>query len=185
MDLNLETLRTRGRARKLTAAVERPLREADLRMLEVEKGVAPAPIAKIRERHHALARCLADGLSEAEAAIACGYSASRISILKADPTFQELVKFYTSEVNERYFGLHDAMAELGVDSVRELQDRLEESPDEFTVKELREIAAFAADRTGHGPSSKQEVSHTVNFGERLEAARQRIIDITPKKLDHE
>lgn len=181
MDLNLETVRVRGRARKqVAAAVVRPLREADLALLESEGEVKPTPIAKIRERHHALARCLADGMSEAEAGIATGYSASRISILKGDPSFADLVKFYRDSAAERYLGMHDMLAAVGMDATTEILDRLEEDPTQFKVKELIELASFGADRTGHGPTSKQEVNHTVNFGARLEAARRRMIDITPE-----
>lgn len=181
--LNLESVRTRGRAAKpVTVSRGEDLRPADLALLAAERGSKAPSIKKLRDRHHALARCLADGLSEGEAAIATGYDRSRVSILKDDPSFKELVAFYRSEVQERYLGLHEAMSQLGLDSVRELQDRMEDAPEEFSPKELLAMAQFAADRTGHGPSSKQEVNHTVNFGARLEAARARMVDITPERL---
>lgn len=184
MDLNLDTVRIKGRATKpVTVSRGEDLCRADLELLSASRGSRAPGIVKVRERHHALARCLASGMSEGEAAIATGYDRSRISILKSDPTFKELMSFYRAEVQERYFGLHERMAALGVDSVDELLDRLEAEPEKFSVKDLRELAAFAADRTGHGPTAKQEVTHTVNFGARLEAARQRMIDVTPRGDD--
>lgn len=180
-DLGLETVRVKGRAtRRVTVAEAGELRLSDLKLLEGERSVAAPGITKVRERHHALARCLASGMSEGQAAIACGYVGSRVSILKGDPTFQELVKFYQAEVNERYLGLHELLGALSKDAASELLDRLETDPDGFDHEELMSLLKLGADRTGHGPTSKQEVNHTVNFGARLEAARQRMIDVTPR-----
>lgn len=181
MDLRLETVRTRGRAARRIAVEEvRELEEADLALLGEERGVKPHGIKKLRDRHHALARCLADGLTDAEASAVTGYDGSRISVLKGDPAFKELVEFYRANRDAQYVEMHEALAGLGRDAVLELRDRMEDEPEKFTNKELRELVTNLADRTGHGPTSKQEHTHTVNVGARLEAARQRMIDVTPR-----
>src|SRR5262245_47529587 len=87
VDLGLN-LHLGGRAAKpVFAQVTRPLREADLALLSSERGIQPVALKRITERHHALARCLATGMSATEASIVTGYSPSRISILKDDPAF--------------------------------------------------------------------------------------------------
>lgn len=161
------------------------LTEEDLRSLDAPRETSAPRIKKLRERHHALARLLAEGKSEQEAGIATGYSSSRISILKADPSFKELLTFYSEKSAERYYDTHAALAALSADAVEELRDRLEEAPDNFTVGQLESLAKMSLDRTGHGPSTKSEVNVKVGLADRLEAARERsaqrrlMKDITP------
>jgi hypothetical protein len=180
MDLSGEILRTRGRAAKpVTATVVRELDEADLALLAEEKGSTTPPLKRLSERHHALARCLASGQSSGDAAIACGYVPSRVSILLADPAFTELVEFYRADVNAQYLGLHEVLAGLAHDSARELQERLEDdmSADkkELSVGQLLEMTKMGADRTGHGPqTSATNVNINVDLAGRLEAARKRV-----------
>src|SRR5690348_6944168 len=98
-----QPLRTAGRAAKaVSASVIRELDETDLALLADEKGSKAAPLKRISERHHALARCLASGMAPGNAAITCGYAPSRVSILLDDPAFQELLAFYRADVNEKY-----------------------------------------------------------------------------------
>lgn len=178
--LSIDTVRTRGRAQaRVVVTGTRELTLGELESLRDERGVRPPPVKKLRERHHALARCLADGLTNNEAALTTGYDPSRISILLADPAFKDLIAFYRSAKVEQYADMHQRLAVLGTTAVDELQDRLEEAGESFSANELLKVAEFAADRSGYGPSSKQEVSHTVNFGARLEAARRRMIDVSP------
>lgn len=174
MDLNLG-IRTRGRAAKPVVAAElRRLEASDIALLATEKGVKAPSITKLRDSHHALARCLASGLRPAEASIVTGYSNSRISILQADPTFAELVEFYRSVETEALADLQRRMATMALDALQELHDRLLEDPEKISSSMLLEVIKTMADRTGNGPSSKStQVSINVNLAERLEAARRR------------
>lgn len=176
MDLNLDINipRLRGRAtRPVDAEVVRPLTEADIAMLGTEMGAKPPALKRLSDRHHALARALASGMSESDAALIVGISGSRVSILKADPTFQELVRFYRSGVQEQFRDLHARLAGLSMDAADELQERLEETPESISTGQLMDIVKLGADRTGHGPSSTQ-VNVNVNLAERLRAARERV-----------
>ena len=185
-------LRTRGRkAQPPLVAVLGPLLPADLAALEESRGSTSAPLKKLRERHHALARAMADGMKPGDAAIMYGYSASRISILQADHSFAELVKFYTAKVDEKYYGMHDRMAAAGMHAVDEIQDRLEDTPEDFSISQLLEVSKTYADRTGHGVTTTTEVNVKVGLADRLNTARQRadaaiagpIIDVTPETID--
>jgi hypothetical protein len=175
-------LRIAGRAKKLTVGEARELEEHDLlRLAEPRETTAP-PIKKLRERHHALARMLASGLAPGEAGIACGYSGSRVSILQGDPAFKELVGHYRAGAAERYFDGHSVMAELHIDAVEELRERLEDDAESFSHGQLMELAKLTADRTGFGPSVKSEVNVKIGLADKLAAGRARVAqmrDVTP------
>lgn len=173
--------RTRGRAAKsLVFAEVRALDAADLSLLGEEKGSRAPALKRLGDRHHALARCLASGMTEADAALACGYVGSRVSILKSDPAFKELLAFYRDDTDRAYRDMHERLAGLSRDAVDELHTRLEEDMQaeekKISVGHLLEIAKMGADRTGHGPQSSQNVNVNVGIASRLEAARRRVAD---------
>lgn len=185
-------LRVTGRpAAPLTFNYVRDLGEEDLHGLQNARESSAPGIVKLRERHHALAKLLVQGVSPGDAGIATGYSNSRVSILQADPTFQELMAFYREGVQERFYTAQEAMAALALDSTEELRERLDDTPDEFSVAQLLDMSKFAMDRTGNGPSTKQEVNIKVGLADRLAAARTRVSDqralkdVTPKELPNE
>lgn len=173
--------RTRGRAARDVAFAEvRALAETDIALLGAEKGSKAPPLKRLGDRHHALARCLASGMSDGDAAIACGYVQSRVSILKGDPAFQELLAFYREDTDRAYRDMHERLAGLSRDAVDELHARLEEDMEaeekKIGIGHLLEIAKMGADRTGHGPQSSQTVNVNVGIAARLEAARRRVAD---------
>lgn len=176
MELTGEIFRTRGRAAlPLTPVIVRELQGSDLALLSVEKGSTAKPIKRISDRHHALARNLASGMGEGEAAIICGLSISHVSILKADPTFKELLEFYRADVTKEYLGLHERLANVAGTALDELQSRLEEEPEKLTVGQLLAVTQMGADRTGFGPQSSQtNVNVNVDMASRLQAARERV-----------
>lgn len=181
--------RTTGRAAlPLHAGQVRELDEGDLALLQQEKGSTAPPLKRLAERHHALARCLASGMEPGQAAVTCGYSASRVSILQADPAFQELLEFYREDVNKAYRDLHERLAGLSLDATDELSARLEEEMQaeekKFSVGQLLEIAKMGADRTGFGPqTSSTNVNINVDMAARLKAARERVAARTIEHKD--
>jgi hypothetical protein len=185
MDLNLDiTPRTRGRAAVLVGATfVRELVEADLAALAVEKGSSTSPIKRLSERHHALARAIASGMGEGEAAIVCGYSISRVSILKSDPAFRELVAFYVDEKDKAFRSVQDKLAGIASDALDELQTRIEDEPEKLTVTQLLSIVTMGTDRTGNGPSSTQNVNHNVGLASRMDAARARLAERRAKAAE--
>lgn len=189
MDLGLDIAAITKPGRRpapLSAEVTRPLGEADLALLAQNRGIEAAPIKKITERHHALARALASGLSEAEAAAHVGYSLSRVSILKGSPAFRELLDLYRTSADAQFAEMHATLAGLSKDAALELRARLEDNPDSLSVGQLLQTIQMAADRTGFGPTSKQETTVRFDLSDRLAAARERARlaqeprDITPE-----
>ena len=168
-------LRLNGRSGKpIAAVVAGNLTQDDLDTLKVERGEITPPLQKLRTKHHALARAIASGMPDIDAAILIGYTPSRVSILKTDPSFRELIRFYTAKVDDQYLGMHERMAGLGLDAVNELSDRLDEDSDSFSNTQLMELASRMGDRTGHGPSSSTNVNVKVGLADRLLQARTRM-----------
>lgn len=176
MDLDLDTIRTRGRAPAfLTATYVRDLDEADIVALGAEQGVKAPALKRISDRHHALARAISSGLPPGEAALICGYDISRVSILQADPAFQELLSFYRDEKDKAFRNVQDKLAGLASDVIDEIQTRIEDEPEKIPMGQLIQLASFAADRSGNGPqTSTTNLNVNVGMADKLEAARRRV-----------
>lgn len=149
----------RGRkAAPLTLTKLRDLTDADALAISEgnlpSKDSHPAPIKTIRATHHALARLLAQGVRDGEASAITGYCPSRISILKQDPTFSELISYYSSQVEEKFLDTHERLAKLGQSFIDEIQERLEAAPEEFSIGQLYGGAELCLDRSSAPPKGK-------------------------------
>jgi len=139
----------------LDALYDRELTLEDLDQMAKPKGSSTPPIKRLRTQHHHLARLLAEGRREVECSAMTGYSQSRISILKNDPAFAELIEHYKTEAAAAYVNVHERLAALGVTCLEELQARVDEDPEKFSNKELRELAAMLLDRSVAPPKGVQ------------------------------
>lgn len=186
MDLGLDTVRVIGRPRtKVTAVVIRELTPTDMALLALDRGVKAPALKSIRDSHHAIARCVAEGKNGVETQLITGYSASRISILKADPAFQQLVAFYAERVGEikdkAFIDTQAKLAALGSDAIDELADRLNDSPEKIDTDELVDIVKLSADRTGHGPQTKStNVNVNVDLAQRIAQGRERVARLSSR-----
>lgn len=177
MDMDLTAFRLSGRvARILEGQVLRELTAEDLRRLDEPRGVVAVPLKRLHQRHHALARLIAEGVTVQAAATILGMDPGRVSVLKSDPTFRELVQFYESDVKQRYLDKHEVLANISMDAALELQERLEDPDKRTKISEMTlvKMIEMAADRTGMGPTVKQEVNVNVNLAERMKQARERV-----------
>ncbi len=167
----------------LIAEFDRELTAEDIASLEDRPRGSKAPaLVRISARHHRLARMLAEGFEPSAAGLACNLVGSRVAILQADPMFRELVEFYRGKVTERYLDMHERLSGVAETALDILQERLEDTPDDFDQIELMKLAAMGADRVGHGPSSTTNTNVNVNLGARLEAARVRMRSITESNV---
>lgn len=165
-------------AKVVEASAVRELRESDLAMLATERGIKPSHIQRLTDRHHALARCIATGMSAEEAGLCTAYTPSRISILKGDPAFEELVAFYRGDKGAQVQDLGEKLLSITRDAADVMQSRLEDTPEAFTVGELTDLLKTGADRTGFGPKATT-VNVNVNLGDRLKSARERAAQASP------
>lgn len=133
---------TRPQPPPLEINIVRFLTEDDLEILNNPPALgtqAPA-IQSLRATHHQLAQLLVRGVTESEASLITGYSLSRISILKSDPTFSELLANYSTQRELAFADTLDRMRILGLSALDELQERLESSPEKWSNREVMEMA---------------------------------------------
>lgn len=112
-----------------------------------------APLVKIRQPHHMLAKLVSEGKPTVEISAITGYSPSRIATFRHDPAFRELVAFYEEQAVMSHPDVVAQIRHITLTAAQEIQERLEEDPSKFSNKELRDLMAAGLDRTGHGPQS--------------------------------
>jgi hypothetical protein len=176
----------------------RALTEADIAKMWEHRDSTKSGVPRLkalRYNHHLLAKAVASGKSLLECSRITGLSIQRVSDLKNDPAFQELVSFYAEELHEVYTDVHSRMAALGTSVLEELQERFEMEPEKFTKRELLEMFTTMADRSiataKGGPKPQAGVTATgaglalqINFvapqGETLDATPgQLVVNPTP------
>lgn len=190
LDLESVSVRTRGRARRpLQAEVVRDLAPSDLAMLDVRRDSKPPRLMRLRDSHHRLAQVLAVGASPGEAGMQTGYSQSRISILLADKSFQDLIEVYrrdNARLRAEYADMATANMIRGERIIEEALEAVADADEPVSLGELRpvlDIVADRADRFGY-PKKSTQVNVNLDFAGKLEAARRRsglTLDVTPVK----
>jgi len=156
----------------LVMEVERPLEPEDIAMLALEPAPTKAPALKrIRDSHHALARVVASGVSNVEASNITGFDSTYISILKGDPTFNELLAFYKENEATIQAELRDRMVTMALDVGQELRDRVLHTPESIEFNDLRNLFKDLADRTGHG--SSQTINQNLNVADEMTYVQRR------------
>lgn len=171
----MSEFKTKGR--KLSALeleILGPIEPQDL--ITREEGGLPtseAPtIAKLRGIHHEIAQLLAQGLSETEVSAITSYSLSRISTLKRDPSFKDLVAFYQKQKTEQFADVQKRLATLSLDAIGEIQERLAEKPDSISTSQLIELSKVTLDRAGYSPVAKSQNISVSMSAEELRELRQ-------------
>lgn len=163
-----------------------PLRREDLASITRAKN--SGAVQRFRDSHHMVARLFAAGLRPGEVAEESGYSLSRVSILSADPAFQELIAIYRKDINasfrensDEYFA---TINKNRIIAARLLNDKLSAAePDDLTISQLVAVHADAADRTGY-PKRSVAVNVNVDFAAQLDRTikRTREAQSSPPRL---
>ena len=169
-------LKHRGRTAVSLPAVlgVRALTPEDVAALPRGQGQGPSPLQRVSARHRRLAKAVASGMTRSQVARMFGLTPVRVGQLLEDPTFKELVARRAQEIDAAEIGYIELANDVACDALSTLQDRLEDDPDEFTADELTRIAQVIGDRAGFAPKRVEERNINLNFGDRLEAARQRV-----------
>lgn len=151
-------VKTKGRSlTPLELEIMGSIEPADLLAREEEGRLQTSTtptLARLRGIHHDIARLLSTGLTPAEVSAITGYSPSRISTLQADPSFKELMAFYSKKEEEVFVDVRKRLATLGLDASAELSDRLVDKPESFTNTQLIELTKASLDRAGYNPVAK-------------------------------
>lgn len=172
------TPRLNGRVTlSLQAAFVRPLQEADIALLETERGIKTPPRKKLRDRHHALARCLAQGMKVWEASAITGYTPSTISILLQDPTFKELMEFYHENEDAQLAEFTKRATMVTITALNNIQELVEDDSVPLTLEQNLTVVKTLADRTGYAPVQKSITANVnVDLPGRLAAAKARLLE---------
>lgn len=133
-------------------------------------------VAHLADSHHRMARLVASGLRTHEVAEASGYSITHVSIMKADPSFQELVAVYREQVDEEFkdavANYYSTITATRMASARLINDTvLAAEPGDIPLRTLVAVHADTADRTGFG--KRQTLDVNVDFAARLDKAIKR------------
>lgn len=173
------TPRIKGaRELNLRAELGRDLTSEDIASLAEGRGSQPSPIKHLRDSHHRLARCLAAGMTPAQAGLQTGYSQSRISILRQDPSFRDLVEVYRKEGSEEWLEYQSMATANMIRGEKLIADALEAASDSETplsLGELRPVLDIVSDRQDRFGFPKHTVGHNVahDLAGKLQAARLR------------
>lgn len=174
----------------------RDLAESDVSALRsgAGPGLPANPLARLKHTHHLLARLIAEGRKQVEISLITGYSPSRISVLKDDPAFKELVSYYAEQAEAIYANVHERRAQLGLSAIEELQERVDTDPQSFSNRELMELVETTLDspaKTAAGPGALGPGGLNINIAfvkaedkprrddQRDGSGNSKIIDITP------
>jgi hypothetical protein len=133
-------------------------------------------IRSIRNAHHNIARLAAAGVQQNRIAELTGYTASRISVLLADPSVKELVESYRGEATASWRDHLDAMHAMATTNMiaaeRQLAEHLEDADEKGQPLPVRELLAITSDRMDRLGLGKHSTSTNLNvgFAAKLEAA---------------
>ena len=127
--------------------------ESVIDLTELDKlASAPSTIKRIRDIHHRIARKVAEGKRTSDIAHELGYSISRISILKSDPAFQQLVEVYRQRLDaiedDVWQDFQKRALLIALDGLEIIQARQEEEGELMPFSELRANVEMALDRAG-------------------------------------
>ena len=171
------TLRA-GRYPKTEITGVRDLARDDLKVLAQPRAKLSAA-QRFKDPHHRIARLFASGLRMADVIAKTGYSYGRVATLHADPSFQNLIAEYRSQVNDAFIAGIDEYYEVATSNMilaeRQLAQKLlqsEEDDDLLPTRDLIAISRDAADRFGYGKKTTN-VNLNIDFAAKLERARQR------------
>lgn len=124
-------------------------------------------LVTLRQTHHQLAQLLARGTAVQDASLITGYSGAYISILKTDPAFGELLAHYTAEREAVFADTMEQLRILGLSFKEELQERLENSPAQFTNREIMDamdlLLIKSRPNTGAGGGQRPGINIQVSF----------------------
>jgi hypothetical protein len=152
----------------------RALTPSDLEILR--RPAAISTIKSIRDSHHTIAWLLALGKTDIDVAREVGISVTRVSQLKQDPTFRELLATYRADISLARREHVDALASLATSNMlkaeRQIADTLDEADAEGKVIPLRDLTRITADRMDRFGYGKHSSSTNINvgFAAKLEAA---------------
>lgn len=145
-------------AEPVTCTIVRPLLPEDLAKYLDEHGkltttqnLRDRDIKVLREKHHSVARLLAEGVPDSVVAVMAGYTPEYISILKNNPSMVQLIEHYRLPSNEAAKHIGENLRRVAGMAWERIEERI--AKDELNSNELLAATKLGYDRSGHGPAS--------------------------------
>lgn len=123
-------------------------------------------VERFRESHHRYAQMIALGCTPSMIRQQTGISHRRLTLLAADPSFQELVAVYTKRAEEKLEEARDVYMDTAISNMirseQQIADHLDQAEDAgelLSVNVLDKISQGRADRFGYSKHSTMRVEH--------------------------
>lgn len=140
----------------------------------------PSDLKKIREKHHHVARLIADGMTQRLVGQVCGYTEQYISILLNNPAMIELVELYRIQAGAHVKVATEKLKSVGLKALEKLDERLDK--DELNNLELIATSKLGLDRGGLGPQQKV---HNVNENHTIDHAKLAELNAEARRRNHD
>jgi hypothetical protein len=133
-----------------------------------------------------MARMVAEGKRTGEIAEETGMSLSRISILKGDPAFQQLVEMYRANLEQlkdaAYFDIQKKYALLEANAIDHRNDQYEDDPDGISDASARADAELAGNMLNRKVNKNFNLNATadLSIAETLEARIKRATQLSAR-----
>lgn len=147
-----------------------------------------ALVAQYRESHHAVARMIAAGMSDSMIRRRTGYTHRRLTLMKQDPAFCQLIEDYKEEVFDKINHDTDTFAELSIGNMiaaeRHITDRIAEYDERGELLPLNDSLKIVSDRADRFGYSKRVTQTNINVD--IAVALDRAIDRSKavKQIEH-
>lgn len=148
-----------------------------------------ALVQQYRESHHAVARMVAAGMTDSMVRRRTGYSQRRLTLMKQDPTFIQLVQDYKGVVFEKINADTDSFAELSIQNMiaaeRQISDKLDEADALGVLLPTGELLKIVGDRADRFGYSKRVTQTNINVD--IAVALDRAIERsgTVRQIEHQ
>lgn len=130
-------------------------------------------LKRLRQAHHKIAFLMATGYKNVEISAMTGYSATYLSTLENDPAFENLLAAYKAKATQLHANTLEQLHLLTTDAIGTIHERLLETPESFTNRDLMALIQTAADRSGHGPTSQVNHTHVGISADQLDKLKER------------
>lgn len=142
------------------------------------RGVVKArPLAKLSHVHHVVAQMLAKGDKDIhEVAASVGLGVDRIRALKAQPIFKEALEGYKAKRLELFGDVLELQRQIEMRVLEEIQQRLDEKPEDWRRGELIALAEQLARARGAGNDVRGVGGGSVNVSVKFVQAAAPVVD---------
>jgi hypothetical protein len=168
------------------ASIEGPLKEEDAELPAPPEETKQPVLKRLTERHRQLARLLASGAQNNVAASMTGFTPSRVSVLRSDPSFGELIAYYRGQVDEQFIDhqseIYEKLALVSKTALNKMLEFLEEDGTDgeaMTMEQVQSVMQSGVDRLGFSPKAQAPTkSNNVNvdIAVRMERAQERLMN---------